>query len=142
MRIDTYTDLVHLRHPNCFYLGGEWRPARGSSRLDVIRPSNERRIAQMPEATAADIGHAVACDAFDRGPWPRMTGPERGAALLRAAAALRARRRGAAVWTLEVGTPVAFASAMRMSAANLFEYFGGWAQTEPLYELRPPSLAR
>jgi len=140
MDIDRYTDHLQLRHPQAFYMGGEWHPAQGSALLDVVHPGNERRIAQMPEVTTAEIDHAVACarTAFDRGPWPRMSAAERGAGLLRVAAILERRAAEvAAVWTLEVGAPTAFATAMRSSAARLFEYYGRLVQSEVLQEVRP-----
>jgi len=53
-----------------FYVGGEWVPAAGSAKLDVISPHTEEVIGRVPEGTAADMDRAVAAarDAFDNGP--------------------------------------------------------------------------
>ena len=47
----------------------------------------------FPEAKPPDVDRAVAAarEAFDKGPWPRMSPQERGAALLKVAEQLKAR---------------------------------------------------
>ena len=58
------------------YIGGEWVDASGDEALDVINPATEGVIAQVPQATVADVDRAVAAGAvrvFDEGPWPWMS---------------------------------------------------------------------
>jgi betaine-aldehyde dehydrogenase len=61
------------------YIGGEWIEPSSSSTIDVVSPTTEEVVGRVPEAQNADIDRAVASakDAFDHGPWPRMTPVER-----------------------------------------------------------------
>ena len=67
------------------YIGGEWVAAKSDETLDVINPATEDVIGQVPQASVADVDRAVvaAREAFDEGPWPRMSPRERGDVLLR-----------------------------------------------------------
>ncbi|MGB8403231.1 MAG: aldehyde dehydrogenase family protein [Mycobacterium sp.] len=62
------------------YIDGAWTDGTGSDTISVINPANEETIAEVPQATPADIDHAVAAArrAFDEGPWPKMSPTERG----------------------------------------------------------------
>jgi aldehyde dehydrogenase (NAD+) len=62
-----------------FFIGGKWVPASGSDTLDVVSPATEEVIGRVPVSTTADIDKAVAAarEAFDLGPWPRMSPTER-----------------------------------------------------------------
>ncbi len=75
------------------YIGGEWVVPSGSEVIEVISPSTEEVIGQVPHASTADADRAVAAarKAFDEGPWPHMTPVERGEAVGRLSAALQAR---------------------------------------------------
>ena len=61
------------------YVGGRWAAPAGTDVLDVVSPSTEEVVGQVPVAVDADIDDAVtaARAAFDEGPWPRMTVDER-----------------------------------------------------------------
>ncbi len=76
-----------------FFIGGEFVKPETDVIIDVVSPHTEQVIGQVPDASPADIDKAVAAarDAFDNGPWPRMSPEERGAALTRLSAALQAR---------------------------------------------------
>ena len=67
------------------YIGGAWVGAESDEALDVINPATEEAIGQVPQASIADVDRAVAAarQAFDEGPWARMTPRERSDALLR-----------------------------------------------------------
>ena len=62
------------------YVGGEWIAPAGTGTIEVVSPHTEQVIARVPDGTKADIDKAVAAarDAFDNGPWPRLTPAERG----------------------------------------------------------------
>ncbi|MFC5748481.1 aldehyde dehydrogenase family protein [Actinomadura rugatobispora] len=49
-----------IRRLNRFHLGGEWAAPRGDGRIDVVSPSTEEVVAQVPAPTTADIDAAVA----------------------------------------------------------------------------------
>jgi acyl-CoA reductase-like NAD-dependent aldehyde dehydrogenase len=65
---------------------GEGKSAASSGKwLEIINPATEEANAQVPEADAKDVDRAVraARDAFDRGPWTRMSPSERGKLMFR-----------------------------------------------------------
>src|SRR5690606_1712149 len=68
---------------------------------------------------------AAAREAFDNGPWPRLSGEERGAFLIKVAENLRARLPELAqAWTTQVGAPISFTRYVSGQPADLFEYYG------------------
>ena len=73
-------------------IGGRWVTPSSDRKIDVISPTTEERIAQVPEAMEADMDAAVAAarKAFTEGPWPRMSPTERAAVIARFAAIHRA----------------------------------------------------
>lgn len=60
-------------------IGGEWVEARSGETFESINPYTGRVWATAPEAGEEDVDLAVraAREAFDEGPWGRMTGTER-----------------------------------------------------------------
>src|SRR4051812_12684183 len=61
--------------------------------MDVISPSTEEAVGSVPVATNDDMDRAVAAarEAFDDGPWPRMSAAERADVLADVANLLRKR---------------------------------------------------
>jgi aldehyde dehydrogenase (NAD+) len=61
------------------FIGGHWLQPSSCQRISVISPHTEQPIGETPEATAADVDKAVtaARDAFDNGPWPRLSHGDR-----------------------------------------------------------------
>jgi aldehyde dehydrogenase (NAD+) len=76
------------------YIDGHWVDAANDEELDVINPATEEVVAQVPQASSADVDRAVdaARRAFDGGPWPRMSPRERSDALGRFTQAITDRR--------------------------------------------------
>jgi aldehyde dehydrogenase (NAD+) len=60
-------------------IGGEWVDARSGKTFESINPYTGRVWATAPEAGDEDVDRAVkaAREAFDEGPWGKMTGTER-----------------------------------------------------------------
>ena len=58
-----------------FYVGGEWVKPQSDRTLELVSPLTEEIFLRLPEASEADVDRAVkaARQAFDYGPWPRMT---------------------------------------------------------------------
>ena len=75
------------------FLDNEITSSRGSLSIDVISPASEAVIGRSTLAVEADIERAVssAREAFDRGPWPNMSGEERRRVIQRAGALLSAK---------------------------------------------------
>lgn len=67
-------------------MGGSWVPAERGT-YPVINPATEEVFGAAPQASVAQAEAAAraAREAFDSGPWPRLTGAERAALLERAA---------------------------------------------------------
>jgi len=82
-----------LKITDSVYVGGEWVKASGDPEA-VINPATEAVIGMAPVGGKAEVSQAIAAarQAFDRGPWPRMSGAERAAKLNELHAALMARR--------------------------------------------------
>src|SRR5271154_3287531 len=73
------------------FINGELTEGSSANRIPVYDPSTEEVIAEIPDASAADVDAAVAAarHAFDHGGWPQTTAQERGRLLFRIAAKLR-----------------------------------------------------
>lgn len=61
------------------FLGGRWVQPSTSQIIEVISPATQEKIGQVPLAAPADVhaACAIAREAFDNGPWPRMSPLER-----------------------------------------------------------------
>ena len=75
------------------FIDGEWIGARGGGSLAIVDPATEELVAHAASGGADEAKAAVeaARRAFDEGPWPRMTAPERAVVLRAAAAEVRER---------------------------------------------------
>ena len=70
---------------NELYIGGAWVPSASGATSQTLNPFDASVLATVAEASAADVGRAVAAarEAFDSGPWPRTPAASRGKALAR-----------------------------------------------------------
>ena len=64
------------------YIGGEWIQ-NSNMRMEIINPATEEVIGHAAVAGVVECDQAIACarDAFDKGPWPKMSMGERVAVL-------------------------------------------------------------
>jgi aldehyde dehydrogenase (NAD+) len=88
------------------FIGGDFVPAKGTEVIEVISPATEEVVGHVPVALPEEVDAAVdaAREAFDHGPWPRLSVAERAAHLRRFVDALETRREQALVLqTLEMG---------------------------------------
>jgi betaine-aldehyde dehydrogenase len=127
-----------------FFIGGDWAPPAGHESLRVVSPHSEALVATVPAGSAADIDAAVAAarDAFDRGPWPRMTPAER-IAVVEAFSMLYASRLDemAEVITSEIGAPISFSKLAQAPAPWMqIEAFLAIAREYPWEESRSGAL--
>jgi aldehyde dehydrogenase (NAD+) len=128
-----------IKNPHAFFIGGKWRKPAGDGKLEVISPVTEEVVMTFAEASPRDVDAAVAAarEAFDKGPWPRMSPQERGAALLKVAANLKARLPELAqVWTTQVGAPISLTRYLSGQPPELFEYYGKLIQSYSLVDER------
>jgi aldehyde dehydrogenase (NAD+) len=132
------------------FIGGDWVDPATTATIDVISPHTEEVIARVPEAREADIDRAVAAarQAFDEGPWPRMSGPERADVMARLLVALQQRSdEMASTITAEMGSPITFSQLGQTMAANMvLDYFTRLAREFVFEDVRSgmmgPSLVR
>ena len=118
--------------PYQLFIDGIFRAGPEGGLFDIINPATNRTIATACDGTRADIDLAVAAarDAFDNGPWPRLTGKERGRYLGRVAALLDAQReKFAFLEAVDVGKTVARTLDYALpQAIDGFEYYAAKAR--------------
>ncbi|HTV52255.1 MAG TPA: aldehyde dehydrogenase [Steroidobacteraceae bacterium] len=128
-----------IESPHALFIGGQWVKPLGERTLPVISPVTEEVLMTFPEANEKDMDRAVAAarEAFDNGPWPRLTPQERGAHLLKVAEALKARLPELAnTWTAQVGAPISLTRYAVGQAPLLFEFYGKLIQSYPIVDER------
>ena len=124
---------------NHFYIDGKWVRSLGDSRYTLVSPSTETPWLTVPLANGADVDRAIAAArvAFDTGPWPRMSGPERGVVLRALASAIRERLpQLAKLWTAQAGAPYSFTQSMIKAGQQRFDFFAYQAETYDFQTLR------
>src|SRR6202012_4820937 len=73
------TDNSGHRSYDELFIGGQWRKPANPQQLAVISPHSEEPVGHVQVAGPEDVDTAVAAarQAFDHGPWPRLTHAER-----------------------------------------------------------------
>jgi aldehyde dehydrogenase (NAD+) len=121
------TDIVKLQDRYGLYVGGEWVPAK--EHFTTIAPRDESPLAEVGQASGADVETAVAAarDAFKS--WSRLRGSERSKYLFRIARILAERSREFAVLeSLNGGKPIKESRDVDLPLASAhFFYYAGWA---------------
>ena len=111
-------------------VGGERRMPEQGRAVDVLDPSDTRRVvARVPAMSAAEVTELYEVAGRAAGGW-RRTGPiGRGAVLARAADLLRERAgRITADLVAEMGKTLAEAAGEVAKAADFFDYYASWAR--------------
>jgi phenylacetaldehyde dehydrogenase len=120
-----------LSRPRKMLINGEWVDAASGKTFEVLNPATGEVIAHVAEGDKEDIDRAVraARQAFETGPWSKITPSERGKLLWRLADLLEQNLdEFAELETLDNGKPVSVARAADIPlAADLFRYMAGWA---------------
>lgn len=123
-------DIKSYQH---FFIGNEWVNPSSNEEFEVINPATEQCIATVSAGAEADMDRAVqaAREAFDHGPWPRMTGPERAACMRQLSEVLQQDVPGlASIITQEMGCPISFSMAGQTFAPILvLNYYADLAET-------------
>lgn len=136
-----YTDISEL------YINGQWlKPASGHYEA-VVNPATEEIIGEAPVATAADAEAAIAAarEAFDNGPWPRLTMAERSAVLGRFRDALLAHEQDIrALLQAEVGATHLLMNGPQfggvIDAINYVQQLAAEVKPRPMEVVATPSL--
>jgi len=111
------------------YIEGRFVPSTGGGVIEVYNPHDGTKLADVAEARAEDVDHAVraASEAFPS--WASMAAMERGRLLLRLADAIEANAEGLArLESLDTGHPIRDTTILDVPrTAATFRYFGGMA---------------
>jgi betaine-aldehyde dehydrogenase len=126
------------------WIGGEWQKPSSGAVIDVISPFTEEAVGRVPEAREADVDRAVAAarEAFDTGPWPRLSASERADVMGKLQGALQSRAGDLATTiTSEMGSPITFSHMGQVLAANMvLAYYVKLAREYPFEEIRQGML--
>jgi acyl-CoA reductase-like NAD-dependent aldehyde dehydrogenase len=131
-----------LRHPDRFFIGGRWVEPSSSSAIDVIDSDSEELYYRVAEAHAPDMDRAIgaAKQAFDRGPWPRLSHEERAGYLRSMADSLERRTEEYNnIWPRESGVVYSAAKSMSRGNPSIFRFYADLASTFPFEEVVTPT---
>jgi aldehyde dehydrogenase (NAD+) len=134
---------VPVRHPERFFIGGSWVPPSGDAAFDVIDPTTEDVFYRAAAAGPGDVDGAVAAarEAFDTGPWPRLTHAERAEYLRAMAAAVRRRAADlATIWSGETGAVHSEALGALATPPEVYEFYADLAESFPFVERYPDAV--
>ncbi|HEY7440253.1 MAG TPA: aldehyde dehydrogenase family protein [Acidimicrobiia bacterium] len=131
--------------PECrLYIGGKHVEATGDDVATVINPATEEVVAEVPQASTADVDSAVvaARQAFDDGPWPRMAPRARSDLLLRFTETLVARRSDLVDLIItEAGSARPIAQALQFDTPLRYAtWFAERAASFPYLDPLPPNI--
>ncbi|MEP7358852.1 MAG: aldehyde dehydrogenase family protein, partial [Anaerolineales bacterium] len=117
--------------PKQLLIGGEWLPAASGETFASINPATGQPLIEVALAGQADVDRAVAAAraAFEGGPWPALSGAERGELLWKLADLLEQHADELAeLETLDNGKPIRTAREGDLpTAIKHFRYYAGWA---------------
>lgn len=122
----------HVRHPEKLFIAGEWVAPSSSATIDVVDSATEEVFLTVAEAQQPDIERAVSAarDAFDNGPWARMSPAERAVYLERIADAWAARGEALSdTWSMESGVLHKISAHAAQGLAEIFRYYAGLAES-------------
>ncbi len=130
-----------LRHPDRFYINGEWARPSTDARFDVINSGTEDLFVSVAEAQEADVNRAVAAAraAFDVGPWPRLSHRERAEYLRAIGAAFEARAADlGTIWTTESGVVHKLSKRTSETLGGTWRYYADLADSFAFEERHKP----
>jgi aldehyde dehydrogenase (NAD+) len=123
-------DIVALRESYGLFIGGDFVPGLGDGVFKTISPATEEVLAEVTEASPADVDRAVSAArrAYEQ-TWSVMPGRERAKYLFRIARIIQERARELAVLeSLDNGKPIRESRDVDIPlAAAHFFYYAGWA---------------
>ena len=142
MNVAEALKLINIKQLDKLYIGGAWVAPSSDGKIDVVSPVTEEVIFSVAEAREADMDGAVAAarEAFDKGPWPRLTHGERAGWMLKLGEALKARNDELGnTWTNQIGALHAITRTAGVNSAMHFERYAALADTFEWEEPRTPA---
>lgn len=140
-----------IKHPDKLFINGRWTAPSASGRIDVFDSASEEVFLSVADAQAADVEMAVtaARQAFDSGPWPRMSHAERATYLEKIAAGLMSRAAMLADhWSAEAGVLRSMSEYSGAGLAQVFDYYAelassfAWQEPHQASDGKPALLVR
>jgi lactaldehyde dehydrogenase/glycolaldehyde dehydrogenase len=115
-------ESMSRQYPTALLIDGSLRRGGGEAR-EVVNPATEETLAAVPDASAADVGDALATAGRAWPDWAGAAPNERAGVLRTIAVAIEAERNWlASLLVAEVGKPVAEAEGEVSSTARFFSY--------------------
>src|SRR6202453_1976457 len=133
---------VPVKSPDRFYLGGEWVTPSSADLIDVVQPATEDAWVRIAASRPVHVHPAVAAarQAFDAGPWPRLTHAQRAEYLRAIGAGLRERAQDLSyIWSSEMGILHVDAVARGARIPGIYEFYAGLADTFEFVERHEPA---
>jgi aldehyde dehydrogenase (NAD+) len=130
-----------VKHPDKFFIGGEWVTPSSSATIDVFNSATEEHFMSVAEAKEADVNRAVAAarNAFDNGPWPKMSPDERAGHIKAMAKELdKLGEPHAQLWTVEAGALYSFTKMRTAGISGDYLSYANLAETFPFQERHTP----
>jgi aldehyde dehydrogenase (NAD+) len=124
--------LINIKHLDKLYIGGAWATPSSDGQIEVVSPVTEEVIFSVAEAREPDMDRAVAAarQAFDKGPWPRLSHAERADWMLKLGEALKARNDELGhARTNQIGALHAITRTSGVNAAATFGRYAAMADT-------------
>ena len=122
------------------FIGGHWVAPSTADTVDVVGAATEEVLARVPDGARPDMDKAVAAarEAFDNGPWPRMTPAERAAVMEKVSAGIQGRYQEIAeTISQENGSPISFSIMGQVFASTMvLDYYAKLARDFPFEEPR------
>ncbi|EQC36230.1 aldehyde dehydrogenase (NAD+) [Saprolegnia diclina VS20] len=126
-----FTHHAPAVHQTQLLINGEFVPATSGKTFDTFNPATEAKIASVHAAGADDVDKAVhaARDAFDHGPWRKLSGSQRANLMRKFADLIEANADElAALEALDNGKPCSVAKGVDVDLAiKCIRYYAGWA---------------
>ncbi len=123
--------LSFVGAPRKMLIGGKWLEAASGKTFPTYNPATGEVLAHVAEGNSVDVDKAViaARNAFESGPWHRLTASERGRLIWKLGDLLESHlEEFAQLEALDNGKPVGVARAADVPLAiDLFRYMAGWA---------------
>ena len=120
-----------IDQPRKMLINGKWVDAASGKTFPTYNPATGEILAKVAEGDREDIDLAVraARNAFDNGPWRRMTASERGRMIWKLADLLEQHTEEFGyIESLDNGKPLSVAKAADVPlAVDLFRYMAGWS---------------
>src|SRR3954463_15635779 len=131
-----------VRHADRFFIGGEWVAPSSDATVDVIDSTTEDVYYTVASAAPDDMTRAVASarQAFDDGPWARLTHKERAGYITALGAAVAERGDTLAqLWPRESGVLYSTAQYSGRIGSGALAGYAALADTFPFEEECPPT---